>query len=126
MKHNKSKTVLTTNIYRGIVSFLSAYIETHKNIEKHYRDVGGRMLMEYLTESVVLSRHVYDTSDVKNKYEKAIILSNKLKDCEVLLATLSDVHAIPLKTAGHLSGLMGELMLQVDNWMASIEKTIEK
>lgn len=53
MRIKEGKSVLTTNIYRSISSLLNSYIECHKNMEKHYRDVGGRLLMEYLTESIL-------------------------------------------------------------------------
>lgn len=122
MKVKAEKSVLTTNIYRDIVSFLNSYIECHRNMEKHYRDVGGRMLMEYLTEGVLLTRKVYDEKDNNKKLEYALLLKEKMRDCEVLLATLSDVRALSLKSSGHLSGEIGETMIQIDSWINSLSK----
>lgn len=120
MRIKEGKSVLTTNIYRSISSLLNSYIECHKNMEKPYRDVGGRLLMEYLTESILLSRKVYDEKDKEKKIGYALQLKDKMRDCEVLLATLSDVRVLSLKAAGHLSGEMGETMTQIDSWINSL------
>lgn len=72
-------------ILKNIFAFLNSYIECHRNMEKHYRDVSSRMLMEYLTEGVLLTRKVYDEKDNNKKLEYALLLKEKMRDCEVLL-----------------------------------------
>lgn len=41
-------------------------------MEKHYRDIGGRMLMEHLTEGVLLTIKVYDEKDKEKKIGYAL------------------------------------------------------